>query len=243
MVVNIMINFILCDDDVAMAEIIKKIITKTTFPTSLDYKIHIFNKYDKEFTKIINSNLPNKIYILDIEVENESGLKTAKRIREKDWNSLILILTAHYELESLAYKSKVLLFDFISKFDLYDKKMCDTILLCINKILHQDKLSIKVNHMIHRVEYSDILYLTYDTYKRKTILVTLHQTYEINSSLKSLKDKLKGKFIHTHRACIVNADNVKIFDIKNKKIIFKNNDSVYLLSRSCAKGVKNYANN
>ncbi len=238
-----MINFIICDDEIAILDIVKSIITKTMFPTSLEYKIHSFNKYDKEFYKTMNSSLPNKIYILDIEVHNKSGLEIAKEIREKDWNSIILMLTAHYELETLAFKSKILLFDFISKFDLYDKKIYESLLTCINKVLEHERLIIKINRVIHRIEYNDILYITYNTYKRKTIIKAKNEEYEVNESLNAIKKRLKREFIVTHRACIVNKNNIKKINTKDKKIVFKNNESIDLLSRNYIRDVKEYANN
>lgn len=233
-----MINFIVCDDQLEIIEIVKNTITKTMFPTTLEYKIHTYNQYDKEFNKIINRDLPNKIYILDIEVGTKSGLEIAKEIRKKDWNSIILILTAHYELENLAFKSKILLFDFISKFDLYDKKICDSILSCINKVLQENKLIIKINRIIYRIDYKDILYLLYDSYKRKTIIHTLNGNYETNESLNKIKKKLKGNFTYTHRACIVNVNNTKTLDTANRVIVFKNGLKIDYLSRNHIKDVK-----
>src|SRR5574344_1535458 len=106
-----MINFIICDDEIHITEIEKNIITKIMFKTNIEYKI----------------------YILNIEVGELSGLEVAKKIRDKDWDSIILILTSHYELENMAYKSKILLLNFISKFDLFDKKMTETVLMCVDK--------------------------------------------------------------------------------------------------------------
>lgn len=233
-----MINFIVCDDQPEITEMVKNTITKTMFPTALEYKIHAFNQYNKEFSKIINSEIPNKIYILDIEVGTKSGIEMAKEIRKKDWNSIILILTAHYELENLAFKSKILLFDFISKFDLCDKRICDNLLSCINKVLQETKLVVKINRTIHRIDYRDILYLLYDSYKRKTIIHTLNGNYETNESLTKIKDKLKGNFMYTHRACIVNVDNTKTLDTTNRMIIFKNDIKIDYLSRNHIKDVK-----
>ncbi len=234
-----MINFIVCDNEKAITDSVKHIIMKVMFKTNLDYKIHIYDKYDKEFNNIVSSNLENKIYILDIEVGNKSGIEIAKKIRTNDWNSIILILTAHYELEYLAYKSKILLFDFISKFDLYDKKMADTIMMCVNNIIKNDKLSIKCNRRYEQIEFNSILFATYDN--RKLKIVTKDKEYETNLTLKELKEKLKGNFIYTHRSCVVNLSNVKSFDTNNRKIIFINGKSTDLLSRKYIKEVKEYA--
>ena len=145
-----MINFIICDDEKPLTDSVKKIVTNVMFKNNIDYKIHVFHEYNNDFYKISKSDLENKIYILDIEVGKKSVIDVAKLIRKNDWDSTILILTSHYELEFLAYKSKILLLDFISKFDLYDKKMYDTINFCVNNKLNDNKLVIKANRRIEK---------------------------------------------------------------------------------------------
>lgn len=238
-----MINFIVCDDDKPVTESVRKIITKVMFKTNIDYKIHIFHEYNSDFYEISKSDLENKIYILDIEVGKKSGLDVSKVIRRTDWYSIILILTAHYELEILAYKSKILVFDFISKFDLYDKKMCDAITLCVNNRLDNRKLILKINRRIEQINFTNILYLTYDSYSRKLKIVTKTKEYETNDSLKEISKRLKGNFVFTHRSCIVNLNNVKTIDTKNRIITFVNGTTTDLLSRNHIKDVKNYGFN
>ncbi len=238
-----MINFIVCDDEKEIVEKVKIILMKIAFQANIEYKIHAFNSYDESFMQTMNSNLENKIYILDIEVEDSSGLEVAKQIREKDWKSIIIILTAHYELETLAYKSKILLLDFISKYELYDEKIYNIIKLCIERKLNDDKLKIKTKNGIERIDYKDIVCILYDSYKRKSKIITLYSKYETSESLKGIKEKLKGNFMYTHKSCIVNMDNVKTIDIKNKVIVFSNNTKTDLLSRKYLKEVKEYVNN
>ena len=238
-----MINFIVCDNEKPIIDSVKSIIAKVMFKTNIDYKIYSFEDYNSEFSKILKSDLENKIYILDIEVGKKSGLDIAKLIRKNDWNSIILILTAHYELEFLAYKSKILLFDFISKFDLYDKKMYNAISLCVKNKLNNEKLIIKINRKIEQINFNDIIYITYDSFNRKSKIMTKSREYEVNDSLKEIHKKLKGNFIYTHRACIVNMNNVKTIDPKEKVITFNNNKTINLLSRNHTKEVLNYGNN
>lgn len=226
-----MINFIICDDEKDIAETVKDIITKEVFKTSLNYKIHIFTNYDDDFFNLMNSNIDNKIYILDIEVNNKTGLEIAKEIRKNDWDSVILILTAHYELETLAFKSKILLFDFISKFDLYSEKIKENIRTCINKVLKDDKLVFKINRVEYQIYYKDILYIVFDPTKRKSIVITTNDKYEVNETLSSIYNRLHGNFRYSHRACVINKDRVKEKNLKDKLIIFDNNDSTDLLSR------------
>lgn len=238
-----MINFIICDDEVEITDIVKKVVTQAMFKTNIEYKTYIFNDYNEKFDSILNSRLENKVYILDIEVNSKSGIEIAKKIRNSDWDSVILILTAHYELEILAYKSKILLFDFISKFDLYDKKMIDTINTCVNQKLSNNQLCIKVNRRYEQINFKDILYIAYDSFSRKTKVYTFNKCYDTNTSLKEIKTKLKGNFIYSHKSCIVNMSNVKTIDKKTHTIVFSNKVKIDLLSRMYMKEVESYVNN
>lgn len=238
-----MINFIVCDDESAITDSVKNIITKVMFKNNIEYKIHVFNSYDESFSKIVASDIENKIYILDIEVGKKSGLDIAAKIRDKDWYSILVILTSHFELETLAYKSRILILDFISKFDLYEKKMEDTINLCIKNKLENHKLIVKTNRKLEQIEFNNILYITYDSSIRKVKIYTKNEEYETNQTLKEITNHLKGNFIYTHRACIVNINNVKIIDTKDKIITFINNESIDLLSRNHLKDIKMYIHN
>ena len=233
-----MINVILCDNEPAITESVKSIITRMMFKNNVGYKIHIFNSYNTSFNTIMNSGLENKIYILDIEVGSKSGIEIAKKIREKDWISVILVLSSHQELESMAYKSKILLFDFISKFDLYDKKLENTLLMCVEKRINEDALVIKADRKLQKVNYNDILYVTYDSYSRKSIIVTENGEYHVSEPLKNICSRLKGDFEHTHKSCVVNLKKVKDIDFANKEVMFLNGTKTDLLSRRYASEVK-----
>ena len=86
------------------------------------------------------------------------------------------------------------------------------------------------------------MYITYDSFIRKTKIITYNEIYETIATLKQIKEKLKGNFVYSHRSCIINLNNVKSIDYKNKIITFKNNTNIDLLSRNYIKEVREYAN-
>lgn len=227
-----MINFIVCDDDKEITEIEKAIITKVMMKNNMEYKIHVFNSYDNSFNRITKLELENKIYILDIEVGKKSGLEVASRIRDDDWYSVLIILTSHYELEVLAYKSRILILDFISKFDLYQEKIEDAIRLCVKNKLENKKLRIRYKGKIEQIDYNRILYITYDSSIRKIKVYTKTQEYETYQTLKEMQKHLKGNFEYAHRACIVNINNIKTIDVKNRIITFVDGSKTDLVSRN-----------
>ena len=90
-----MINFIVCDDNEFIRREIEKLIAKITMSYDFDYKVYTFSKYNKELNKIIKEDAELKIYILDIEMPGKTGPEIARKIRETDFNSIIMILTTH----------------------------------------------------------------------------------------------------------------------------------------------------
>ena len=89
---------------------------------NLSYKVHLYSDYNKSFIKMINQNLSNKIYILDIETPSESGINMARKIREKDIDSIIIFLTSHYELGPALLDEELMFLTFVSKYAFLPRK-------------------------------------------------------------------------------------------------------------------------
>ena len=80
--------------------------------------------------------------------------------------------------------------------------------------------------------------LTYDSYSRKSIIVTENGEYHVSEPLKNICSRLKGDFEHTHKSCVVNLKKVKDVDFANKEVVFLNGTKTDLLSRRYASEVK-----
>ena len=90
-----MINFIIVDDLNFWINCVEDLINKVLFNSNLNYKIHKFNDYNDDFYNVVLASLENKVYILDIETENENGIDVARKIRNTDKQSEIIFLTAY----------------------------------------------------------------------------------------------------------------------------------------------------
>ena len=71
---------------------------------------------------------------MDIELENVSGIDIAREIRKNDKESIIIISTTYVEYLPHTIKSKLLLFDFISKFENYEENLSLVIKKSIEEI-------------------------------------------------------------------------------------------------------------
>lgn len=232
-----MINFIICEDNKHVTKIYEDIISKITMPYDFTYKIYSFSKYDSKLKNIINTPSDLNIYLLDLELPGKNGIEIAREIRRIDWDSVIIVLTSHDELELRVLKEKLLILDFISKFEDYETRLVETIKMVIEKSNIKNTISFKSNKELHHVKIDNILYISRDTYQEKTKLVTTDNEYLIRESLLNTVNKLDDRFYQTHRACFVNIERIESVDFK-ENIIYFENKSTDLLSRNYKKGLK-----
>ena len=94
-----MINFIIVDDNKKFLEIMVNVVTKVMMKNKFVYKTYSFDEYDDRFFSVMNSDLSNRIYILDIETREASGIDIARKIRKRDVDSIIIFATVHAEAD------------------------------------------------------------------------------------------------------------------------------------------------
>ena len=135
-----MINFIVCEDNKIILQKNIDIINKTMFKNNINYRIYQFTNSDSKLKELINENKELKIYILDIELETTSGIDIARDIRKKDNKSIIIISTTYMEYLPYALKNKLMLFDFVSKFEDYEENLSNVINKAIEQLKEQNML-------------------------------------------------------------------------------------------------------
>lgn len=221
-----MINFIVCEDNPIVLEKNIKTINNLMFSNNLEYKIYSFTDYNSELQDLINNNLDNKIYILDIELEDSSGIDIARKIRKNDWSSLIIFSTAHFELFPHVFSDKLMIFDYITKYDDYENNLYKTLEKSIDIITHNNTISFKIGSDYHNIKINTILYLTYDKYSRKTIIKTFDNEYYINDTLSSFEESLNKDFKRINRGYIVNMLNVRKINYNERIIEFNNGETL-----------------
>lgn len=136
-----MLNFIVCEDNKVILQKNIDIINKVMFKNNVNYRVYPFANYSDELKDLINSNIGKKVYLLDIELDDISGIDIATEIRKKDLDSLIIIATSYIEYLPYILKSKLILFDFVSKFENYEQNLSSVLkkaLSTINEIKDKD---------------------------------------------------------------------------------------------------------
>ena len=239
-----MLRFIICEDNQDYLDKIAIIINKVMMPYNFEYKINKYKEYNKEVEEYIVRKHEQKIYVLDIELPDVSGLEIASNIREVDLESMIIFVTSHPECQNDIFYSRLLAIDYINKNKLWKDRLEKTIKYAVKNINNRRILSFDYNYNSYRLSISDILYVEKIPEHQKCVIVMEDASkYEIVSSITKLKEKLGPSFYQTHKSCLVNIEKIKKINYHEGTITFDNNQTLYLLSTRNKKGLKEYVAN
>ena len=225
-----MINFIICDDVKQYREMVEHIVISYMMKNKLEYKTHVFKDYDSEFMKIVESKLPFKVYILDIETPSKSGIDIARIIRNHDVDSVLIFLTGHQELGHVVMKIDFLFLSYINKFDDCENRLIKSLDKALQMFKIKNVIRFKDNGIVYTIPQEDILYITRDSVDRKCIIVTDYNEFKVGKNLSELEKMVNDNFIKTHRACLMNTKRIMSFSRSQKEVVFDNGMKSDLIS-------------
>lgn len=232
-----MLKIIIYEDKESFMQKNTNAIYKALANTDIDYRVYKFNKYSSELDKIIHTKGMEKIYILDVETDDVSGLEVASRIREEDYESIIIFATAYDKYHDDVFYSRLMVLDFICKYKNYDERLIDDIKAASKIVYKQKTFVFSYNHVVYRIPYNHICYIEKEPIIKRCIIHTYNNTFYIVKPINWLDENLEGNFIKVHQSCIINLDNVKEIDRSNNVITFKNGESTGLLADKMKKEV------
>lgn len=225
-----MVNVIICDDNDKDRASVLEVVDSFMKKNKIDYKTHCYNDYNKKFYDIIDSKVPYKIYLLDIETPSASGIDIARKIRTKDVDSVICFLTVHEELGSVILKNDLMFLSFINKFDNMKTRLNNSLKKALELLKHKRVIKFTDRNIVYTINIDDILYLTKESYERKTVIKTDYTEFKVSKTLTELVAMLDDRFVQTHRSCFINEDRKVSIDRANRIILFDNGETTDLLS-------------
>lgn len=235
-----MINFIICDDNQEFANKVKNIIKNFMMNFDIEEGFYLFSDYGSEFKEAIVKIGGFKIFMLDIETPNGSGLDASRYIREEidDWNSVIILVTAHNELKYEALGNRLFIFDFVNKFDDYEQKLKEDLEKVKKKYDNREScLTFESNRVIKKIDFRNIIMIEKEKDSKRCIIKATYGDYVISKNLNSVFKMLDKRFIKASRSLIVNIDHIIEYDYSNNKITFKNGTTTNEISRAYKKKV------
>lgn len=230
-----MVSFIVVDDNVRIVDMIKQYINEQMMKNNVEYKIHTFFDYDKNFFDKIDQISSHKVYILDIETQSGSGIDAARRIRKNDIDSVIIFATSHDELGSVVIKEQLMVLTFICKFDDFESKLKLAVAKSLEVLNHKSAIRFDDCSTTYTIPIKDILYITRDSVERRCFIKTDYTTYRVNKTLIEIKDLAKNGLVYSHRSCLVNPDRIRTIKKNENIIVFDNGETTDFLSGSYKK--------
>ncbi len=229
-----MLNFIICEDNHQFSAIMKTTIDNFMMNYEIDYKIHYFECYDKDFENIVKEEIGFKVYFLDLVTNQGTGLDAARIIREKydDWVSIIIIVTSHEEYKYEALGTRLALFDFVNKLNGCEKVLRQDLNRVMSNYDKREKsLSYEYNHICHKIDFRHIISIEKEQDSKRCIIHTTYGNKTIAGSLNSVLKLLDKRFMKIHRSLIVNIDQIESYDASKNKLVFKDGTYTNLIAR------------
>ena len=242
-----MINFIICDDSHEFIEEMKQLVDRFMMNYDMEYQCILLDDYGKKFRDVVNKEMGFKVYLLDIQMGKSSGLDAARYIREEydDWVSIIVIVTAYNQYKHDAMSNRLYLLDYINKLDNCEKKVKEVLELAIKHYDHRHKmLTFEYEHVVRKIEYRHIIYIEKEPDSKLCKIKTTYGEQYINKSVNQIAKILEKekRFMKVSRSMIVNLDQIAEYDTIETKILFKNGESSYLISRDYKKELRRRVN-
>lgn len=227
-----MIKFIIVDDEIKWIDEYEKIINDVAFNSNKQYEIKKFKKYDEDLHKLILDNSEQKIYLMDLDLDNKhTGMDILREIREEDWDSEIIVLTNHDRMFETVHKEIYKTFDFIEKFDNFEVRLRKDLKKIISKKYDTDKFIYNNNKISLQIYLKDIIYVYRDTVDRKLVIKTTNNQFIVNMPINEIMEKLDDRFIQCHRSCIINDERIVEKNYAQGYFVTDTGEKVDMLSR------------
>ena len=221
-------NIAVADDDKSIREHICGLIKKH------DPKCNLYSF--AAGNELLASGNKFDIVFLDIKMNGINGINTAKLLRERQEDVVLVFVTGikEYVFEAL----ELYAFQYLLK-PVDEKKLIEVLSRAereVDKNKERHRLFIKTKNIT--LDQSDILYIESRGKKLEIHTVGLRESIEIYGTLENIQSKLGENFYRCHRSYIVNMMYIEEYD--NESITLVYGDKVYLTKKKYGEFVKAY---
>lgn len=221
-----------CDDEMILCEQIEKLI-KHAAP---DCQVLRFASGEA----FLRTKAPIDILFLDIRLNGMNGIETAKALRTRENDTVLIFLTGYKEYALEAFD--VFAFHYLlkpideQKFqNIFSKALAEAKRKARKE---EDRFLLKSKGRHISLSRNDILYV--ESQNRKVYVHTGRDVLEIRADLKDLELKLGPAFYRCHKGYLIHMGYIAEYE--KDRILLTNRESVYLSRRKYQDFVKAYMN-
>lgn len=234
-----MLDIFVCEDNAAQRRAIVQTIQNIVLIEELDMQLVLDSEDPYVLLDKVKANQNTGIYFLDIDLDSDmNGMKLAQQIRLFDPRGFIIFITAHSELSYMTFQYRVEAMDFVLKDNPAEAKV--KIKECLLNAMERYTLQTNKTHKVYTIEiggrkisvdYDDIFFFETSSNIHKVILHAKDRQIEFSISMKELTGTLGDSFVRCHRSFLVNKNNIKEVDAKNRIIYFANGETCLMSTR------------
>lgn len=235
-----MLGIIICEDNKVQRERIESIVENLILIENMHAEVRFVDGDPVRVLEHVKEKQETNLYLLDVNLESTiSGIDLAREIRKYDPRGFIVFITSHIEMSYLTFVYKVEAMDYIIKES--KEVLTKRIKECMDNALERygnksgannnKVFSVKIGDRIENIQYDDIMFFETSSTAHKVTMYCTNRIIEFYSSIKDLEEQLDKQFYKCHRACIVNKNNIKEIDKKNKEAIMKNGQKCFISVR------------
>lgn len=223
-----MAKIIIVEDDMLIAKGLETIIN------SIDDNLEIsITGYAEEVLKYMENNHYDA-FLLDIQLEDYSGIELAKKIRERDEYKLtpIIFITAVPSRELMAFK-EIHCYDYIIK-PFKEEEVKEALETIINYGIKErgrpSTFKIIQKSYSYILKQDEIIYI--ESRNKNLLLVTINEKIKLsNYSIRKILGELDTNFIQCHRGFIINTKYIKKINHGDNSIKIRNIDELIPIGR------------
>lgn len=224
------LNIAICDDERAIREQINELIEKEKTGIHID----LYETGDS----LLAAGKKFDIVFLDIQMEGTDGIETAKKLRERDENMILIFITGIREYVFQAFD--VAAFHYLLK-PIEEDKFREVFHraeweLEKRKTRRRETVFIKTRNRSFSLEKDSILYI--ESRGKKVEIHTKGESIEAYVSMNELEAQLGEGFYRCHRGYLVNMAYVAEYD--SGSITLNNGEYVYLAKEKYREFVRAY---
>ena len=193
----------ICDDDREQLRKLEVLVAKWGEKSGHGCSIRAFVSAE-EFLFEYEEDKTYDILLLDVEMNNISGIELAKRIRKDNNRAEIIFITSHFEFVGEGYEVDAL--HYLIK-PVANAKLCQVLSKAVEKLAVEPPwVVINFDGQIIKLYEFEILYI--EAFRHYISIRTTAGEYKIKENLSSFEQKLSNDFYRVHRSYLVSLKQI-----------------------------------
>ncbi len=228
-----MLPVYICEDEEEIRRIQMEYLEKQILIEGYDMKIAVCSGCPEKILDAVKDASGRGIYFLDVELKGESmdGFSLGQQIRKYDPRGFIIYVTAYKNLAFETFRYHLEALDYIVKesMETMNEGLRHSLSVITERMQaeqgeHREFFSVKVMDVVKHVPVDEIMFFEAAPGTHRIALHGTNDWFDFIGSLRELEGQLGSRFLRTHRAYLVNVEQIAELDLKGREIRMKNGE-------------------